>query len=160
MATDHIIAIDSGAEVEVPAKLSIPRPAPLAAHSPNASSSPAAAPPARNQTTGFSALSALLDESPRTRMAAHEGDGAPAAEAGAEASFMGAMDVSGLVAIGDDDDEAEPAAEAEASFCMDMDVTALVDQATAALDQATAALDESIAAAEAAEEDDDADVCI
>lgn len=153
MAADHIISIgetDSAAESPIPTKLSIPRPAPLAARSPNCSS-PAAGEPKRVKT-GFSALSALLDESPRTRMAVHEGD-APA-EGGADASFIGAMDVSGLVAM--DDDEAEPqAAAAEASFCVDMDVTALVDMATATLD-------ESIAATEAGEEDEDgdADVCI
>jgi hypothetical protein len=158
MATDTIIAIGTtggdaasssaeAMEAPVPAKLSLPKPSPLASRSPN-NASPAAR---REKPSGFGALNALLEQSPRTRVGGTEpssssssssSDGAE--EAAVDASFVGAMDVSGLVAM--DTVESADDAPAEASFCVDMDVTALVEQATTALDESIATVEAAAAA--------------
>jgi NACalpha-BTF3-like transcription factor len=164
MATDTIIAIgtedasSNDSDGTLPAKIAIPKRSPLAIRSPNVAQEDA---PKRRGKTGFSALSALIEQSPRTRMGtACAGDEEP--------NFVNAMDVSGLIAIdaADTEDQAdEPEARAEESSSIDADVDALAEQAAASLEEAIASDQNAVQAT--AEElsadpapDDDEDVMI
>ena len=129
MATDTIIAINaeenrpSDSSVPVPAKLSIPARSPLASRSPNVDAAPT-----RRRKTGFGALSALIEQSPRTRVAAN-----PASDD--DPSFLNAMDVSGLVALDASGTEEQAADEEQAT---EAELGALANQLAATLAESEA----------------------
>jgi hypothetical protein len=154
MATDTIIAIgtEDGAandsEGPLPTKLTIPKRGPLALRSPNVAQDDA---PKRREKVGFSALSALIEQSPRTRVGApHTGDEDP--------NFINAMDVSGLVAMdaADTDQAYEPEASRPGeSSCDDAELNTLAEQAAASLEEAVQVATDELSADPVADEDED-----
>eukprot|EP01043_Picozoa_sp_COSAG02_P063400 COSAG02_NODE_8977_length_2375_cov_1.012742_3_plen_227_part_00 len=159
MATDTIIAIstEDGAsndgEGSLPAKLTIPKRSPLTLRSPNVAQD---ATTKRREKTGFSALSALIEQSPRTRV------GAPDTSE-QEPSFINTMDVSGLVAMdaADTDQADEPeASRTGENCCVDVEVKDLAEQAAASLEEAIQVTTDEFSADPVADEDEDEDVMI
>ena len=94
MATESMVAADStSVAYGLPAKITEPKPAPLGERSNTLQQAPAST---AKKGGAFGALSDLLEQTPRTRVAAAADT--PKADEAADASLMADMDVSALVA--------------------------------------------------------------